>query len=104
MKRDSQKRLDIRKKVWLEIDGHPIIGEGRHHMLQAIHRNGSILQAAREIGISYRKVRGAIRDMEHFIGEPLVTTYRGGGHGGGARLTPAAHHLMKRYLKVASAL
>lgn len=101
MKMFHEKQWRLRSKVWLEIEGHPVIGEGRMHMLQAIDRNGSIREASREIGISYRRIRGAIRDMETATGRPLVRSYRGGEDGGGARLTTAAHELMHSYARVA---
>lgn len=91
----------IRLKLWLEIDGCPVIGEGRHAMLDAIDEQGSIIEAARSLGISYRKIRGAISDMEGTLKTSLVRTYRGGDQGGGAKLTPAARDLAERYLKVA---
>lgn len=100
LKHDDLFKWSIRLKVWFEIDGHPIIGDGRLSMLNAIHQNGSIIDAAREIGVSYRKMRGALCDMEKHIGEPLVRAYRGGGHGGGATLTPLAHKLIEEYTKV----
>lgn len=84
----------MRSKAWLEIEGHPVIGEGRMDMLQAIDRCGSFVQASKEIGISCRKIRGVVRDMEKAVGSPLVKAYRGGGEGGGASLTPAAHKLI----------
>ncbi len=93
-------RWNVRLKVWLEIDGHPVIGEGRLAMLTAIDENGSIIEAARTLGISYRKIRGAISDMERSVGNSLVKTHRGGGHGGGASLTPHARELVENYLKV----
>jgi len=91
---------DVRLKVWFEIDGHPIIGDGRLAMLNSIHQHGSIIDAAREIGVSYRKIRGALRDMEKHMGQPLVRTYRGGGDGGGATLTPLGHRLIEEYTNV----
>jgi molybdate transport system regulatory protein len=94
----------LKSKVWLELAGHPLIGEGRMAMLQAIDRHGSIIQASREIGIPYRRVRGAIRDMEGTLGRCLVRAYRGGGERGGARLTPDAHALMDVYRKVSQGL
>ena len=93
-------RWSVRLKVWLEIDGRPVIGEGRVAMLNAIDENGSIIEAARTLGISYRKIRGAISDMEGSVGESLVKTHRGGGHGGGACLTSHAYALVDNYLKV----
>ena len=90
----------IRSKIWLTLENRPIIGEGRMAILEAIHQHGSILQAAKTTGVSYRKVRGAIRDMEKAVGQTLVQSYRGGHQGGGAALTPAAHELVKRYQNI----
>jgi molybdate transport system regulatory protein len=89
------KSLAVRSKVWLEAEGKPIMGEGRMDMLEAIQRYGSILQASKATGVSYRKIRGAIHDMEGALGVVLVRSYRGGDHGGGASLTPEALGLMR---------
>ncbi len=101
MNDNKSDRWSVRFKIWLEIDGNPVIGEGRLAMLNAIDENGSIIEAARDLGISYRKIRGAISAMEHSVGKSLVQTHRGGGHGGGARLTANAHALVRDYIKVA---
>jgi molybdate transport system regulatory protein len=98
----SDRPWNLRSKVWLELEGHPVIGEGRIAMLQAIHRHGSILHASREIGISYRRVRGAIRDMENTLGCPLVKAFRGGEEGGGAKLTSTAQDLVDSFNRVAN--
>ncbi len=98
------KQWGVRSKVWLELEGHPFMGEGRMAMLQAIHSHGSLIHASRETGISYRRIRGAIRDMEKTIGRTLVHTYRGGGGGGGAELTPIAHELMDSFKRVSTGI
>ena len=90
----------VRSKLWLEYDGKPVMGEGRKKMLRSIHRNGSMKLAAGETGISYRRLRGAIHEMENILGYPLVTIQRGGGGGGGARLTQRAHNLLDTYDKI----
>ncbi|MGB5986420.1 MAG: hypothetical protein WBG37_14030 [Desulfobacterales bacterium] len=90
----------FRSKIWLEVEGQPVIGEGRMAMLQSIERNGSIFHASLEIGIPYRRMRGAIQDMEKALGRPLVKAFRGGGEGGGARLTATAHELMASYNQI----
>lgn len=100
MNKKDGNQWDVRLKVWLEINGKPVIGEGRLDMLKAIHVNGSMIQAARDTGVSYRKIRGAIRDMETLLKQPLVHTHRGGGDGGGACLTPAAHSIIETYTDV----
>ncbi len=88
------KNWELRSKAWLELNGQAIIGHGRVAMLKAIARNGSILHASQETGISYRKMRGAIHEMESLLGQPLVHIHRGGGGGGGAVLTDAARELL----------
>lgn len=89
--------LSMKSKIWLELQGRPIMGEGRMAMLQAIDDHRSILQASRETGISYRRVRGAIHDMETALGQTLVLTRRGGREGGYAELTPAAITLLDAF-------
>jgi molybdate transport system regulatory protein len=91
---------EIRSKVWLEKNGVTIIGEGRLAILQAIDTLGSLTEAAKETGISYRRIRGAIREMESAIGRPLVLTARGGQYGGGAKITAAGYEIIDRFRKV----
>ena len=94
MVRHQSNQWHIRSKLWLEIEGRPVIGEGRLAMLEAIDRHRSIRDASRETGISYRRMRGAIQDMERAIGCALVATHRGGKAGGRSELTPAAVALL----------
>lgn len=46
-------------------------------MLAAIHRSGSLAQAARELNFSYRHVWGAIKEWEHQLGAALIDWERG---------------------------
>jgi molybdate transport system regulatory protein len=92
------KKWDVRSKVWFEVNGKSFMGEGRAAVLQAIDRHGSILRAAQETKISYRRIRGAIREMECALGRPLVCTRRGGENGGGAVLTDLARELLTRFM------
>lgn len=46
-------------------------------MLAAIHRSGSLAQAARELNFSYRHVWGAIKEWETQLGSPLIDWERG---------------------------
>jgi molybdate transport system regulatory protein len=104
MEKNKPKQWGLRSKVWLEVEGQPVMGEGRMAMLEAIHHHGSIINASRETGISYRRMRGAIRDMEKAVGRPLVKAYRGGGDGGGAVLTADAHALIDAFRKFSAGL
>jgi molybdate transport system regulatory protein len=91
------KEFSLKSKLWLELQGRPIMGAGRMTMLQAIDDHRSILQASRETGISYRRMRGAIHEMETALGHALVLTRRGGRDGGYAELTPAAIELLTAF-------
>lgn len=99
---DMDQQWRLCSKLWLECEGKPVIGDGRMEMLRSIHRNGSIKLAAEETGISYRRMRGAIHEMEVTIGYPLVNIQRGGGGGGGARLTQAAHKLIETFKQLSA--
>lgn len=89
--------MEIRSKLWIEIDGEPVFGRGRRFLLEAIDTYGSINRAAKEINISYRKAWSYIKAMETRLGIIFVERQAGGKNGGGARLTPAARKFLKRY-------
>lgn len=89
--------MQIRSKLWVEIDGEPVFGRGRRFLLEAIDRYGSINQASKEINISYRKAWSYINVMEERLGLKLVDRQAGGKNGGGATLTDEAREFIKRY-------
>ena len=89
--------VEIRSKVWLEIEGRPVFGRGRRFLLEAIDTCGSINQAAKEINISYRKAWGYIKAMEERLGIKLVVRKTGGRNGGGAALTEEAREFLSKF-------
>jgi len=92
-----QKNMEIKSKLWIDIDSEPVFGRGRKFLLEAIDKYGSISQAAKEINISYRKAWSYIKAMEERIGMRLVERHAGGKHGGGAALTNEAKRFLKKY-------
>jgi len=84
-------------KIWLEVDGRPLLGEGGAEMLEAIDRMGSISEAARSLGMSYYFVWSYLKRMEELLGESIIETHRGGREGGGARLTETGRRLLEAY-------
>ena len=90
-------RLRIRSKVWLEADGQPFLGDGRYRRLSAIQRNGSINAAARDLGMSYRKVWAQLQAMEETAPFPLMVRRVGGKDGGETRLTTEVLKLMQKF-------
>ena len=63
-------------------------------ILQLVGAHGSISQAARVAGVSYKAAWQAIHTLTNLAGEALVDSSVGGPGGGGARLTPAREHLL----------
>jgi len=89
--------IRVRSKVWLEVDGNAFLGNGRFRMLDAIERTGSINAAAKELGLSYRKVWAQMQAMEQNAPFLLLERRTGGKGGGETRLTQAAKELLENY-------
>ena len=49
--------LEVEGSLWVAVAGEPLGGHARMGLLRAVAEHGSITQAARALGISYR-VRG----------------------------------------------
>jgi len=92
--------LEVRSKLWVEMDGEPVFGRGRRFLLEAIDTHGSINGAAKEVGLSYRKAWGHIQAMEKRLGIELVVRRTGGKNGGGATITPEAREFLKKFEKL----
>lgn len=92
--------MQVRSKLWIEVNGEPVFGRGRRFLLEAIDQHGSINQAAREINISYRKAWGYIAAMEDRLGIRLVERQAGGRNGGGTVLTSEGRDFIQRYGKM----
>lgn len=90
-------KLQVRSKIWLEVDGKPFLGDGRYRILSTIHRHGSINAASRELGISYRKVWAQLQAMEKTAPFPLLEKRTGGKDGGATHLTPNALALLEKF-------
>jgi molybdate transport system regulatory protein len=73
---DRDSGLQVRSKIWLEIDEEPVFGQGRARLLRLIRKTGSINAAAKAMGISYRKAWTCIDAMEKRLGFPLVIRRR----------------------------
>jgi molybdate transport system regulatory protein len=89
--------MQIRLKVWLEIDGEYIFGDGRAELLRLVGQFRSISKAASSLKMSYRHAWGQIRKLEERLGDKLVETCTGGKGGGKACLTETAEELLSKY-------
>ena len=89
--------LRVRWRIWLERDGTPCFGDGRARLLRAVAETGSISEAARRLGMSYRNAWQHVKTMEKGFGRPLVERRVGGSSGGGCRLTADGRRLLDAY-------
>lgn len=75
----------------------------RLEVLRWVAQSGSISQAAREVGISYKAAWQAIDTLTSLSGAPLVERTVGGAGGGGAQITPQGMQLLALAGELASA-
>ena len=71
------------------------MADKRIDILRQIGQGGSISQAARAVGVSYKAAWQAIDTLTNLAGVPLVTRAVGGAGGGGAVLTEEGLHLLE---------
>ena len=84
-------------ELWLSLDGRNLAGARRVALLAEIARLGSITQAAKAVGLSYKGAWNAIEDMSNQAGEPLLDRTVGGKGGGSTRLTPRGLRLVGNF-------
>lgn len=94
----------MRSKVWLEVEGEPLLGGGREQLLRLIEECGSINGAARRMGLTYRKAWGTLRAMEEKLAAPLLRRAKGGRGGGHSVLTVEALELLERFDRLRAGL
>ena len=73
------------------------IGPGKVLLLEAIRDTGSISQAGRSLGMSYRRAWLLVDDMNRCFREPVITAQPGGSQGGGAALTAFGEKVIQKY-------
>lgn len=74
--------------------GHDV-ADRRIDILRRVGQCGSISQAARDAGLSYKAAWQAIDTLTNLAGVPLVQRSVGGSGGGGARITAAGVQLLQ---------
>lgn len=94
---EESDRLNVRYKIWIEVDGRTVVGGGGIRLLEAIGKYGSIKDAADSLMMSYKYAWQYIRKIEERLGRPVVETFRGGKHKGGAKLTEEGLKLIECY-------
>jgi molybdate transport system regulatory protein len=91
-------RLDIRLRI--DFGATSSLGPGKIVLLEQIARTGSLSQAARELGMSYRRAWQLLDDLNHSFNEPVATASVGGAGGGGVQLSAFGEALIGAYRDV----
>jgi molybdate transport system regulatory protein len=92
-------RLTLR----IDFDQDRAIGPGKIKLLELIDKFGSISEAGRQMGMSYRRAWLLIDNLNRCFRAPVVASQAGGQHGGGASLTEFGHAVVQHYRAVESA-
>lgn len=72
------------------------MGPGRADLMQFIAETGSISEAAKRMGMSYKRAWGLVQALNDGFGGQLIETARGGKEQG-ASLTDAGREVLERY-------
>jgi len=78
-------------------DRGQVLDELDARLMRRISETGSLAEAARILGISYRNAWGRIRKLEFVYGRRILDTKVGGTSGGGAQLTPEGLKLFREF-------
>ncbi len=73
------------------------VGPGKIRLLEAIRDTGSLSQAARSLGMSYRRAWILVESLKQSFREPVTLANTGGKDGGGMRVTEFGDALIKNY-------
>lgn len=79
------------------------IGPGKIALLETLERTGSLAQAARDLGMSYRRAWLLVQSVNALTDRPAVTAVKGGAGGGGATLTADGRALIGAFHAVEAA-
>lgn len=100
--KELKSKLGFGIKLWLEFDNKSILGSGWAKLLENIvdNKEGSLTQAAKECGYSYKYAWNILKRIENRTGKsPVITTKGGKGGGGGIQLTEWGRLLLNTYIE-----
>ncbi|MDN3545540.1 TOBE domain-containing protein [Kinneretia asaccharophila] len=92
--------LSLEASLVLSLGGEKLGGELRLALLREIGALGSISQAAKAVGLSYKAAWDAVEQMNNVAGQPLLERSAGGRGGGSTRLTARGEQLVARHARL----
>jgi molybdate transport system regulatory protein len=92
--------LRLNYKIWLETTGQVgVLGDKKCELLRAIDETGSLNEAMKKLGLTYRKTWDNLKRIEQELGFPLIIPTRGGAEGGNTVLTVEARIIIAAFEK-----
>lgn len=95
-------RLALGGGLWLDNAGRNLLGGRRIELLESIAEHGSITQAAKAVGLSYKGAWDMVDAINNLAEQPVVSRATGGRHGGGSSLTEYGKKIVKLYRELES--
>lgn len=92
--------FSVNGSLWLEGNGTRFFGPGPVELLQLIEETGSINQAAKKMGMSYKKAWEIVNRLNEKVGSPMVITATGGEKGGGSTISEEAKLMIAWYVSL----
>jgi len=89
--------MNIKSKIWFELNGKTIISTGSVMLLKKIETTGSLRSAASDLKMSYQKARKLMQHCNENSENKVLITQVGGTDGGGTRLTEYGKKLVQLY-------
>jgi molybdate transport system regulatory protein len=86
----------------IDFDDQRYIGHGRIELLELIGKFGSIAQAAKAMGMSYKRAWYLADSINSTFIEPVIERRHGGKGGGSAQLTEFGYTLVSDYREMES--
>jgi molybdate transport system regulatory protein len=84
----------------LRSEGRLLVGRDRIAIVEAIARRGSIMEAAKALGLSYKTAWDAVAAINNLMPRPVVIAQAGGARGGGAAVTPEGLELVTAFRRL----
>jgi len=92
--------LRLNYKIWLETSNHVgVLGDKKCTLLRTIEETGSLTDAVKKSGLTYRKTWDNLRKIENKLGFHLIKPTRGGPDGGNTVLTPEGKIIIAAFEK-----
>jgi molybdate transport system regulatory protein len=81
----------------IDFAAHSSVGPGKICLLEAIRDAGSLSQAARTVGMSYRRAWLLVESLNQSFRQPVTVASTGGKDGGGMLVTEFGDALIRNY-------